>query len=84
MEPHEGQLRVLIEQRTGEVRNMLQLDELLSQCNAAQSLAASSQYSCRPFTFGGDLKRCFLSLLSCLACQSCCSDVAWTKLFKWS
>jgi hypothetical protein len=69
LEPHEGQLRVLIEQRTGEVRNMLQLDELLSQCNAAQSLAASSQYSCRPFTFGGDLKRCF-SFTLFLLCMS--------------
>ena len=82
LEPHEGQLRVLIEQRTGEVRNMLQLDELLSQCNAAQSLVSNSQYSCRPFTFGGDLKRCLLSLLPCFACQSCSSDVAWTEPFR--
>ena len=82
LEPHEGQLRVLIAQRTGEVRNMLQLDELLSQCNAAQSLASSSQYSCRPFTFGGDLKRYFLLLLSCFACQSCSSTIAWTELFR--
>lgn len=51
------QLRVLIEQRPGETRNMLQLDELLSQCNEAQDQESAYRYACRPFTFTGDLKR---------------------------
>ena len=52
-----GPLRVLIEQRTGEVRNMLHLDELLSQCNAAGMADPSKEFACRSFTFTGDLKR---------------------------
>lgn len=51
------QLRVLIEQRPGETRNMLQLDELLRQCNEAQDQESAYRDACRPFTFTGDLKR---------------------------
>ena len=52
-----GPQRVLIEQRTGEVRNMLQLDELMSGCNGVASPEPSQQYSCRSFTFTDNLKR---------------------------
>ena len=52
-----GPVRVLIEQRTGEVRNVLQLEELMSGCNGGASLEPSQQYSCRSFTFTDNLKR---------------------------
>ena len=55
--PAPGQLRVLIEQRSGEVRNMLQLEELLSHCNEPQHPDSDLDFSCRQFTFTGDLKR---------------------------
>ena len=55
--PAPGQLRVLIEQRSGAVRNMLQLEELLSQCNQPQPPDSGLNLSCRQFTFTGDLKR---------------------------
>jgi len=58
------QLRVLIEQRAGETRKMLQLDELLRQCNEAQDQESVYRFACRPFTFTGDLKR---YLPSCFA-----------------
>ena len=53
---------MLIEQRSGEVRNMLQLEELLSLCNAPGPQDSDLSFSCRPFTFTGDLKRCTASL----------------------
>ena len=51
------QLRVLIEQRSGKVRNMLQLEKLLSSCNSPQPSDSVLDLSCRQFTFTGDLKR---------------------------
>lgn len=48
---------MLVEQRSGEVRNMLQLEELLSSCNAPQPSDSNLDTSCRQFTFTGDLKR---------------------------
>ncbi|CAL5229802.1 g13197 [Coccomyxa viridis] len=55
--PAPRQLRVLIEQRSGDVRNMLQLEELLSRCNQSQPPDSGLDLSCRQFTFTGDLKR---------------------------
>ena len=51
-----GPLRVLIEQRGGEVRNFLALEELLGGCNEAGG--ARPRYACRSFTFAGDYRRC--------------------------
>ena len=36
---------------------MLQLDELLSQCNEPQHPDSGLDFSCRQFTFTGDFKR---------------------------
>lgn len=51
-----GPLRVLIEQRGGEVRNFLALEELLGGCNEAGGSAP--RYACRSFVFAGDYRRC--------------------------